>query len=185
MKKAFSLIELVFVVVVIGILAAVIIPRTDNDATAQAAIELQSHIRYTQHLALVDDQFNSNDTTWFQNRWHLHFTGNSYTIHKNNIHNNVFNDPIVAVDPQSGNNFENIDLNDKYSVTIAFTGGCENQTVISFDHMGRPMVGDLSDDTQSYMELQLMRVPCVITLSGSGDDIAIRIIPETGYVQGI
>ncbi|MGD9717776.1 MAG: type II secretion system protein, partial [Sulfurimonadaceae bacterium] len=51
MKKAFTMLELVFVIVVIGILAAVIIPRMDRDNASEAAIELQSQIRYAQHLA--------------------------------------------------------------------------------------------------------------------------------------
>ncbi|MBU1658059.1 type II secretion system GspH family protein [bacterium] len=73
MKKAFTLLELVFVIVVIGILAAVIIPNTKSDRLHEAAVQLASHIRYTQHLAMVDDKFSANDRVWYRKRWQLIF----------------------------------------------------------------------------------------------------------------
>ena len=56
-KKAFTMLELVFVIVVSGILAATFIPRFDRDNLQEAADQVISHIRYTQHLAMVDDKF--------------------------------------------------------------------------------------------------------------------------------
>ena len=66
MLNAFTLIELVFVIVVVGVLAAAIIPRIQTNPVKEAAIQLLSHIRYTQHLAMVDDKYNSNDSAWFK-----------------------------------------------------------------------------------------------------------------------
>ena len=40
---------------------------------SEAATQLISHIRYTQHLAMVDDKFDINDNTWFKERWQLMF----------------------------------------------------------------------------------------------------------------
>ncbi|MEA2073540.1 MAG: type II secretion system protein [Campylobacterota bacterium] len=85
MKKAFSMIELVFAIVVIGILAATILPSTKTNPLQEAAIQLQSHIRYTQHLAIVDDKYNAlridtaGDLIWFKDRWQLVFSSSSYT----------------------------------------------------------------------------------------------------------
>ena len=49
------MLELVFVIVIIGILAAAIIPRMDRDSIYEASEQLLSHIRYTQHLAMTDN----------------------------------------------------------------------------------------------------------------------------------
>lgn len=73
MKKAFTMMELIFVIVVIGILAAVVIPRTGSNKLREAAIQVVSHIRYTQHLAMVDDKFNTVDAAWYKDRWQIMF----------------------------------------------------------------------------------------------------------------
>jgi len=73
LKKAFTLIELIFVIVIIGILSAVLVPRFDRPTLIEAAHQVISHIRYTQHLAMVDNRFNPNDSQWFQGRWQIRF----------------------------------------------------------------------------------------------------------------
>ncbi|MCW8896311.1 type II secretion system protein [Sulfurimonas sp.] len=90
MKKAFTMLELVMVIVVIGILAAVIIPRTDSNSLREAAIQVISHIRYTQHLAMVDDKFDVNEAGWYNRRWMLRFQENLVytTLAPNNAYNN-------------------------------------------------------------------------------------------------
>jgi len=92
-KKAFTLLELVFVVIVIGILASIIIPTSRTNSLREAAIQLVSHIRYTQHLAMIDDKYNANrkddagSVIWYKDRWQLVFykgansdQGKAYTI---------------------------------------------------------------------------------------------------------
>ena len=88
LHSAFTLIELVFVIVVVGILATVIVPRTQTNPVQEAALQLLSHIRHTQHLAIVDDKYNSTDPNWYKQRWQLAFIsskeadgGPSYTIY--------------------------------------------------------------------------------------------------------
>ena len=76
MKKSFTLLELVFIIVVVGILAAVIIPNTRSDNLREAAIQVVSHIRYTQHLAMVDDKYDANDLNWYKRRWTIRFREN-------------------------------------------------------------------------------------------------------------
>jgi|LGOV01.1.fsa_nt_gb prepilin-type N-terminal cleavage/methylation domain-containing protein len=85
MKKAFTMLELVFVIVVIGILAAAIIPSTKTNPLQEAAVQVVSHIRYTQHLAMIDDKFDSKKSDssgnliWFKQRWQLIFGKSNYT----------------------------------------------------------------------------------------------------------
>ena len=177
MKKAFTMLELVFVIVVIGILAAAILPRMDRDTAAEATIKLQSDIRYAQHLALVDDKYNANNANWFRNRWQIRFNGNSYSI--TSMNNNVF-----ARDPETGNNIT-VNLNNEYGAVVNFAGGCNANAIISFDHLGRPMIGDLSGDILPYPVGRLLTNNCIITVTADGTTETITIFPETGYVQGI
>jgi len=74
MKKAFTMIELVFVIVVIGILAAAIIPSTKTNPLQEAAIQLISHIRYTQHLSIVNDNYDNTDGNWTKGRTQIVFS---------------------------------------------------------------------------------------------------------------
>ena len=120
MKKAFTMIELIFVIVVIGILAAVIIPNTRTNPLQEAAIQLVSHIRYTQHLAVIDDKFNASrvDTAgnviWYKDRWQIVFSssiysdnGEAYTIFSDTQGNAVSRGDAqkseVARNPQNSN----------------------------------------------------------------------------------
>ncbi len=73
MKKAFTMIELVFVLVVVGIIAAMIAPNFQNTSLREAANQIISHIRYTQHLAMMNDKYNINDSKWYKGRWQLLF----------------------------------------------------------------------------------------------------------------
>ncbi len=181
MKKAFTMLELVFVIVVIGILAAVIIPRMDRDNASEAAIELQSQIRYAQHLAIINDKFDPNNATWFRNLWQIRFNGNLYSIVSDN--NTRF-----ARDPQDGSLIQNINLGDKYNATVSMMADCAGVNVISFDHVGRPMVGDLSLNTQPYVLNQLIQEDDNCTIAVSNDDNStihyLRLHGETGYLEG-
>jgi prepilin-type N-terminal cleavage/methylation domain-containing protein len=72
-NKAFTLMELVFVAVIIGILAAVLVPRMQSSRLREAADQVVSHIRYTQYLAMMDDKFEPNNAEWFKERWQIQF----------------------------------------------------------------------------------------------------------------
>ena len=82
MKKAFTLVELVFVVVVIGILAFALWPTKQPTQALEAARQIVAHIRYTQHLALNDDKFathtygtgDSIAKDWYKRLWRITFS---------------------------------------------------------------------------------------------------------------
>ena len=83
MRKAFTLVELVFVVVVIGILAFALWPTKQPTQALEAARQIVAHIRYTQHLALNDDKFathiddggtDSIAKDWYKRLWRITFS---------------------------------------------------------------------------------------------------------------
>lgn len=84
MKKAFTMIELIFVMVIAAILVAMALPRLKRDNLHDAADQLVTHIRYAQHLAMQDDKFSLTDAQWFKGRWQIFFSAangtNSYMI---------------------------------------------------------------------------------------------------------
>ena len=179
MKRSFTMLELVFVIVVAGILAAIAIPNTKTNPLQEAAVQLLSHIRYTQHLAMVDDKFNANDNEWYKGRWQLIFYDGlnsnsmpSYTIFSDNP--TYKGDPSsgeIAINPENKNtlmtggysgssyldvkspNFigtNSMNLGMQYGViSYRLNGGCRGAR-ISFDNLGRPLRGDLSTMTAAY-----------------------------------
>ncbi len=107
MKKAFTMIELVFVIVIVGIISAMIAPNFQGNSLRQAADQVISHIRYTQHLAMMDNKFDPNDTTWFKERWQLFFSKTTsgsnnlwtYSIFSDNNHDGNPNEVELASNP--------------------------------------------------------------------------------------
>lgn len=62
--KGFTLIELIFVIVIGGIIAYFTLGKTDPDPLRLAATQMVRHINYTRHLAMVDEKFEGNDSTY-------------------------------------------------------------------------------------------------------------------------
>lgn len=122
MKKAFTMIELVIVIVVIGIIAMVTIPKYDQNRVLIAAQQIASHIRYAQHLAMIDNRTDliakpatrpatdPNGDQWWRERWTIAFTQNTngkrwgYSIYSDLSRNGSLNSlNEVAPDPQNPN----------------------------------------------------------------------------------
>jgi len=218
MKKAFTLLELVFVIVIIGILAAVIIPSTKTNPIREASIQLLADIRYTQHLAMVDDRFDVNDAGWYHELWQINFTtgGSASSNHKvayaifsdwKNTHTGHPERDELAKDPLTGklitggitntvpyndpDALERANLGLKYSVgSISFSSSCmsSGSKRIAFDHLGRPIKGNISSPTNSTTLVTAMKfitATCNITLFSVNNDenVTISIEPETGYTH--
>ena len=115
-KRAFTMLELVMVIVVLGILASLALPRLDNDRRQEAADNLLSTIRFTQSLALMD---NKNDrtgsglfapirTNWQQALWHIRFGSYAggtkwfYTVSSSNDADGNVDQNETAIDPNNG-----------------------------------------------------------------------------------
>ncbi|MDO9266861.1 MAG: type II secretion system protein [Sulfurimonas sp.] len=178
MKKAFTMMELIFVIVIIGILAAVVIPRTGSNKLREAAIQVVSHIRYTQHLAMVDDKFDADDSNWHKRRWQLLF-GTSATHTNGGVAYSIFSDSLtfsgnpgiseLAKNPMDSSKLltggfagvisyatdsrvtRELNIGEKYGITSVTTTGCGDAIRIAFDYLGRPIKGDISDDAAPYI----------------------------------
>ena len=102
-KKAFTMIELIMIIVVVGILSVIIIPRIDRNTLLEATNQIVSHIRYTQHLAMMDNKYNPKDPNWYKKRWMIEFTANSHSINNNDCQGNCLAYQIYSDTTTSGN----------------------------------------------------------------------------------
>jgi len=202
-KSAFTMIELVMVIVVLGILASLAMPRLDRDLKQEAADNVLSAIRYTQHLALLDNKHKFNRADWHKTLWQIRFSklGSnwSYTIATNKDYDSNLDEDESAIDPSNGklmhstvaNASPNIFLTKKYGIsTVDFTN-CDvltgstgtSGTVqhIAFDNLGRPHRG-VFGATNTYSTI--MHGDCKITFSftnNAATPFNIIIKKETGY----
>ncbi|NOR57887.1 MAG: type II/IV secretion system protein [Sulfurimonas sp.] len=199
-KLAFTMIELVFVIVVIGIITAVMLPRIDRDNVYEAAQQVISHIKYTQHLAMIDNKFDDTDSLWYKELWQIRFqdcgagnTLHAYSVFSDENHLGSINTSEAALDPLSRKRIDatncvasvnqdpNVVLSNKYDIdTITLAGGCFIKTgfttnkSIAFDNLGRPHM-DLSNSVNTAT------TACTINLASNGENATITIEPETGY----
>ncbi len=196
MRKSFTLLELTIVIVVLGILAAVIMPKLRSNKLVEASNEVLSAIRYTQHLAILDDKYRPDDINWYKRRWRIAFRQCNgdwfYTIAYDKDANNAtggtfFSMNETAIDPLTKKHFyldqstcnigndstERILLTKKYNITN-ITFSCSNQ-YIGFDEIGRPY-NDLY--SASYKPLQN---DCNITFQSPDGKFIITVAKETGY----
>jgi type II secretory pathway pseudopilin PulG len=180
MKKALTMLELVFVLVVIGILATVMLPQMQSTKLREAAMQVISHIRYTQHLAMVDDKFDATDSDWYKNRWQLKFskitgTGGKWAYAIFNDYTNKDGNPNeneIAINPldrskrltggysgliEYGDSkaSEELNLGYNYSVNDIDFSGCgiandDGKKRVFFDHLGRPLIDNPEFLINSY-----------------------------------
>ena len=187
MKKGFTYLELVIVIVVIGILALVSLDRLKRDGLYEAADQLLTHIRYTQHLAMIDDRFDPDDGGWRAKQYRLQVHGTArdtgYTIYRDlNNDQDANNADIIITDPTSqklicgqvvcndDERLDKVDLEVAYGVTVTFTNS-DGARQIMFDNIGRPLYHD-ADPLNGTME---------ITLTDGDESVTINIEEETGY----
>lgn len=206
-RKAFTMIELVFAIVVIGILAALAMPRIDRDLVNEASTNILSDIRYTQHLALMDNMHEFNNPLWQRKYWRIVFSscaaGEYYMIGSDNdasgSNNAFFARNESAIDPTNGNEMfgnallcntnggagisDRLFITHKYGVdTVTSGGGCTGNggRYLGFDYLGRPHYGfGLSGQPNSA---SYMSQDCHFKFTmKDGSDFNITITAETGY----
>ncbi len=72
-RFAFTMIELIMVIVVLGIIAAIAMPRLERDVRQEVADQILTDIRFTQHMALMDNVINPENSNWQSALWTIGF----------------------------------------------------------------------------------------------------------------
>jgi len=210
MNRAFTILEIVFVIVVLGILYTIASSSLANDRRQQAIESIYNALQQTRHMALIDNRTNPSDPEWQQELWHIHFAqaksrengakkGYFYTVSSNLNHGANVNKDETAIDPSNGKYYYNRNGDEKINSdespalflsknfgveNIKFSGGCGPSTYIAFDHLGRPYVGGIYKAKELYS--QVMLKDCYIEVEFEGDNLERAIFTieeETGHVS--
>jgi len=199
MKKAFTMLELVFVIVIVGILSYFVSSSFQRNPLREAADQVISHIRYTQHLAMMDDKFDPNDATWFRENWQFEFRRffnplqiyyEIYSDIDQNGNSDTVNPEETARDPLTNNyldgNNTKLDITKSFGITdVQFTQNCHVGAGIgelAFDALGRPYYYITSTQPpQANMYQYLLIQDCNITLINPDGNVTITVTKETGY----
>jgi len=208
-QTAFTMIELLLVIIVLGILTSLAIPRMDRDRSQEAADNILSSIRYTQHLALTDNKTDPFDTNWQQKFWMIRFVMDStgensfYTVSSDTDKSGTIHKAETAIDPSNGkymynttgatvtmdsDESPNIFIGNNYGINAINlnNSGCTTQH-IAFDNLGRPHTGLKTTATGTLAGnnyATYMSNDCNMTFSfidSSTDSFNIIIKKETGY----
>ncbi|WP_345977360.1 type II secretion system protein [Sulfurimonas sp. HSL3-7] len=191
-KSAFTMIELIIVIVVAGILAVAMMPKLDGDPLRDGANQVVRHIQYAQHLAMVNDVYNAG-VDWEKAYWHISFRTDAekcYIVASDNDLSGGISQTEAAYDPLSKQylysstsctenvlNNNDLFLNTKYDIsTVSLSESCQGgNNYIAFDNFGRPLKTRNASD--------FITAPCTITLSNGERSAVITVEPETGYTR--
>jgi len=203
-RLAFSMIELVMVIVVIGILASVSIPNMDKDIRQGAIDTILSDVRLAQQNALSDDKHDVNSTKWQRGYWHFaYYKCNNDFVYRVasdiNLDSKITNNE-SAINSKDGkylfadcDNLNSADNSPKVNLTqqhgigsITTTGACKASHIIAFDNLGR-LYSDISSDKVDYSNLVKNNSDkCKMTFSFQDDDLnpfTLEVEPIVGHIK--
>jgi len=207
-RNAFTMIELVFVIIILGILASMAIPRLERDIRQEAKNTIVSALRYTKNLALSDDKTDPRDSNWQKELWQLRFAQSStnnwfFTISSDRNHGGNVDKNETFIDPLNGkymyhlagdgsldetDESPNIFLTKRFGVdSITFQGDaiCTGKQHIAFDNLGRPH-SSLGATTTTHLFASYLKTNCYIIVGFDNPDITdinITIQAETGHIS--
>jgi len=97
-KKAFNLIEIIFVLILLSIILTFSIPKKQLSKIHLAKQQIITHLKYTRYIAMLDNKYHYNDNLWYKKLWNLKFLkcnknigGIYYVIYSNTINPNRWN----------------------------------------------------------------------------------------------
>ena len=207
------MLELVFVIVILGIMASMAMGRMDRDLKQEAATTILSHIRLAQQLALRDNKHRTNnDSRWQRTYWRFEFQNCDFDGNVKPIYavgsadlNGILDKAHAAIDPVNGKylfgscteDSNGIDVSEDVFAGQHFgvqhmelrgctAGGGTKGANFGFDYLGRPHIKlQQYDGTDFYSNVATRDCNLTVTMSDN-TTFSIIIEKETGnsYVEG-
>lgn len=172
-KKAFTMLELVIVIVAVGILALAALPRLDRDQLGSAVDDIMAAVRKTQLLAMQDNTFDPTDPNWNTRRWRIRVSSNSYVISKSQIGRDIEG----VLDKKYGVTYADIDCPvDYHPDPIHWIGFDEYGRILDPNNLAR---GYGNDAVYSAF----YQSPCVIEVRTKHQKATITVAPVTGAMD--
>jgi prepilin-type N-terminal cleavage/methylation domain-containing protein len=201
MRRAFTFIEIIAVVVIVGILTAIVISSFKEDKIGLAKEEMILRLRYAQHLAVMDDKFNPEQGLWDRRRWRFNCNNaRSCAVFAPSNPGGALVSSDFAVDPQDrtlltgdcrgltdcsdANTTQRLALGLRWGISniattnIATNGNCGGgDLTIIFDEIGRPYI--INGGAPA-----LLSETCKITITNPEEgQESFCVEPETGFVR--
>lgn len=206
-KKSFSLIELIFTIVLVSIIISQLIPKNNFSKLSLAADKIILYLKYTRYIAMIDNKFDSNDTDWKLERWTIKFRectnkardGIYYNIYSDTNHGGKANKTECLKDPITNKYIyslycreDTIGDKSKYVLLKEFgvtkiemscysQGSSKTIGKISFGNDGRIYYS--TSENKDVSKIEEIIKQCTIKLYDLNENnITIAIEPVTGYI---
>ncbi len=204
MKQSFSILELIFAIVLISIVISQLIPKNNFSKLNLAADKIILYLKYTRYIAMIDNKFDIQDDMWFKERWTLKFQkcsknvgGLYYVVFSDINHKGSPNKSECLKDPitnkylyshydceASHDESKYILLTKEFGVTNIDISCNSTSTIgqISFGNDGKvySRLGTTPDNISKYE----IKDTCYINMYDKQENkIIIAIEPETGYIH--
>ena len=203
-KLSFSLLELIFSIILLTYLVTLFIPKDNTTKLNLAADKIVLYLKYTRYIAMIDDKYNINDPLWFRERYTLKFQNCSkkvgglyFIVYSDTNHKGSPNKSECLKDPitnkylyshydceASYDESKHILLTKEFNIVDVDISCNETTTLgqVSFDKSGEvySKLGTSENDINKYK----IKEKCNIRIYDiNKNSINITIEPETGYIE--
>ena len=203
-RASFSIIELIFVLLLVGIMVLVSTGKSNLSKVKLAKQQLHLHLQYLRYIAMLDNKYESDpNIKWYKKRWSLRFEncdsdvgGIFYSIYSDESLGGNINKEETLRDPLTNDHIfatsckqDSLYDKSKFVLLTQYYGvqkvevsckGTRKIGLIGFGYDGKFYTG-FEGDGEPYAE----KVPCRITLyDGVGGEESLVIHPKTSYIEG-